>query len=163
MQILEGMVISTNNLLIRESMHQKYLRMGGNDPANIYQGFRNLEHRKLIRQSGDNYKFTKDGIKWLHRARVNHLQIHRLKWDHKWRVVIFDIPETLKRQRHAFRKRLKQLDFYMLQKSVFVCPFLCDEELGYITTYLEVGDYVNMLMADSIGFSEADIKKYYNL
>ena len=42
------------------------------------------------------------------------------KWDGKWRVVIFDIPEVNKRIRQALRETLKVLGFWPLQKSVWI-------------------------------------------
>ena len=34
------------------------------------------------------------------------------KWDGKWRIVLFDIPENNKRKRDVFRCCLKRLNFY---------------------------------------------------
>jgi len=42
------------------------------------------------------------------------------KWDGKWRVVIFDIEEINRSARDGLRKKLKELGFGMLQKSVFI-------------------------------------------
>ncbi len=42
------------------------------------------------------------------------------KWDGKWRIVIFDIPEANKRVRQVLRETLKVLEFWPLQKSVWV-------------------------------------------
>lgn len=44
-------------------------------------------------------------------------------WDHKWRLVIFDIPEKHRLARDVFRRRIKEMGFYQIQKSVFVYPF----------------------------------------
>src|SRR3990167_4036341 len=33
------------------------------------------------------------------------------KWDGKWRIVIFDIPETERRMRNFFRKKLAEIGF----------------------------------------------------
>lgn len=50
------------------------------------------------------------------------LVMQRKRWDKKWRVAIFDIQETNKRTRDILRKKLKELGFGMLQKSVFISP-----------------------------------------
>ena len=38
------------------------------------------------------------------------------KWDGKWRLVIFDIPEKFKNARGSLREKLKELEFYQCQK-----------------------------------------------
>jgi len=42
------------------------------------------------------------------------------KWDGKYRIVIFDIPEFLRRERNWLRLQLKILGYKLLQKSVFI-------------------------------------------
>ncbi len=58
-------------------------------------------------------------------------------WDGKWRIVMFDIPETNKKTRDILRSRLKVWEFQQLQKSVWITkkniiPILKDfiNELG---------------------------------
>lgn len=48
------------------------------------------------------------------------LKVRDEKWDGKWRIVIFDIPETNKRIRQALRETLRALEFWPLQKSVWI-------------------------------------------
>src|SRR3989344_7059632 len=45
------------------------------------------------------------------------------KWDGKWRLVIFDIPENKRELRDKFRTLLKKNNFYKLQHSVFFHPY----------------------------------------
>ena len=42
------------------------------------------------------------------------------KWDGKWRIVVFDIPESHRKVRSVLRSRLKLWKFKPLQKSVWV-------------------------------------------
>ena len=51
----------------------------------------------------------------------------------------------------------------MLQKSVFVMPYECREELGYICNELKVSNYVDVISADSVGFKEKEIRELFNL
>lgn len=48
--------------------------------------------------------------------------IQKKRWDKKWRVAIFDIQEVNKSTRDGLRKKLKELGFGMIQKSVFISP-----------------------------------------
>jgi len=152
------------DVMIRESMHYKHLRMGGYDPEKLYKGFKNLEGRGYIQNQAQGFRLTRAGIAWARGNKFNYLRLSDKPWDRKWRIVVFDIPEKpFKKQRDIFRSKLKSLGFYLLQKSVFVCPFVCEEELGYVTSHLEIGDYVDVIIADSIGFREEEIKKFYGL
>ena len=51
----------------------------------------------------------------------DYLKIDKPKiWDKKWRIVVFDIPEKQRGARDSLRTYLKKLDFYELQKSIFI-------------------------------------------
>jgi len=67
------------------------------------------------------------------------------KWDRKWRLVMFDIPHSLKKARDAFRKKLTALGFYGLQKSVFITPYPCENEIDFICSVFEIRRYVLIL------------------
>ena len=94
---------------------------------------------------------------------ARHPDFTKKKWDRKWRIVIFDIPEELHKNRNSFRAKIKNLGFYMLQRSVFVFPYPCEEELNELCSRLNISDYVDVIRADSIGFKEKEIKKYFDI
>ena len=83
-------------------------------------------------------------------------------WDEKWRIVIFDIPETLKGKREILRFRLKGLGFYELQKSVFVYPFNCYNEIEYIVEFYQIRKFVRFIVADFID-NELHLKEHFGL
>ena len=83
--------------------------------------------------------------------RIDEMNIQRqVRWDKKWRIVIFDIPERRKGLRDVFRARLLQLGFLELQKSVFVCPYPCADEIEFIVEYYQASSHVRMIVAESI-------------
>lgn len=82
------------------------------------------------------------------------------KWDNKWRIVLFDIPEAKKRARDAFKCRLVQLDFRLIQKSVYILPYPCEKELQYIVSVYEITQYVKFIVADYIDGQDELIKDY---
>lgn len=148
---------------VRESLQYKMIRIGGLDPKKVRIGFKNLERRKLIKIKNDNVAFTNRGFQWLEKSKFSKLRIKKQKWDKKWRIVIFDIPEDFRKQRNTFRFKLKSLGFYLLQESVFVYPFPCEEELGFLASYLNITDYIDIMVAESIGFKEKEIKEFFGL
>ena len=83
-------------------------------------------------------------------------------WDRKWRIVTFDIPEKYKKAREAIRKHLDDLGFYKLQKSVFVFPFECQDEVDFIIEYFDVRSFVRLVLAEKID-NELHLRKIFNI
>ena len=147
----------------RESWHYKDLRIGGFDPHIVYQRVNNLKQRGILRSEGrGRFVFTKEGVRWAQLSAQKYLPLNR-QWDRKWRVVIFDIPQEFHRNRVALRRKLKNHGFYMLQKSVFVYPYPCEEELGYIGGELEVSNYIDIITAEEIGFREKELRRHFDI
>jgi len=84
------------------------------------------------------------------------------KWDGKWRLVIFDIPDKKKLAREVLRCKLKELGFYLLQESVFIHPYPCEKEIEVVKSVYEIWPYVNLIIADKID-TEDKLKKKFNL
>ena len=51
----------------------------------------------------------------------------------------------------------------MIQKSVFIFPYPCEEEISDVANKLKVGDYVDLIIADSAGFKEKEFLKVFDL
>ncbi len=83
-------------------------------------------------------------------------------WDKKWRVVVFDIPENLRKARDVVRQYLKQFGFYQLQKSVFVIPYECKDELDFLIELYDVRKYVRQFIATGVD-NELHLKDIFNL
>lgn len=49
------------------------------------------------------------------------------KWDRRWRVVIFDIPERRKNIRDRLRLFMSEYGFARLQDSVWIYPYDCED------------------------------------
>ena len=84
------------------------------------------------------------------------------RWDKKWRLVIFDIPERFKNAREALRKKLKELGFVELQKSVWALPYPCENEIKFLAEFFEVSRHVRLLTVEKISM-DADLKLHFEL
>mgnify|MGYP001608535425 CR=1 FL=1 len=84
------------------------------------------------------------------------------KWDGLWRIVLFDIPEDKKKGMDALAGRLKKLGFVTLQKSVFVHPYECADEINFITELFKIRPYVRIIRSQDIG-NASDLKKRFEL
>lgn len=86
------------------------------------------------------------------------------RWDGLWRVVFFDIPEKYKTARIALRDKLLALGFFQYQKSVYIYPYPCQDEVDFVVEYFEVRRYVRLgVLADVTNEAELflrfDLKK----
>lgn len=96
-------------------------------------------------------KLTQEGKTRALFMNYEHLKLPKAdRWDKKWRVVLFDIPEDRKRSRDALRKKLVELGFQELQKSVLVYPYPCQDELDFVLEYLNLRQYVRVIVATDI-------------
>ena len=85
-----------------------------------------------------------------------------IPWDHKWRVIIFDIPEESRDLRDRFRKLLKTYNFKKLQQSVFISPYaLSREAIAYLKETGLIG-YIRILKVEEID-DDKDLIKYFGL
>ncbi|EKE16263.1 MAG: hypothetical protein ACD_11C00024G0031 [uncultured bacterium] len=82
------------------------------------------------------------------------------KWDKKWRIVIFDIPEKDKVFRNILREHLKELNFFKLQNSVFISPHPFEEMISELTRLYSSEQYVRIITAIKID-DEYKIKKHF--
>lgn len=71
-------------------------------------------------------------------------------WDKLWRLIIFDIPKHMKKEREVFRTKLRHLGFYLLQKSVYIFPYNCSDEIDFLIEFLNVRPYVRQLVVKEI-------------
>lgn len=99
------------------------------------------------------------------RALTYHFQemkIGKMDWDGKWRIVIFDIPEKIRKGRDALREKLKSLSFYELQKSVFVFPYECKDEIDFLIEFFNLKRYVRYGILEKID-NDLHLRKVFGL
>ncbi|MBI2451357.1 MAG: hypothetical protein HYV52_03465 [Parcubacteria group bacterium] len=94
---------------------------------------------------------------------LNEMSIKKPKtWDKKWRIILFDIPENRKKIREALRFHLQRLGFRQLQKSVFVYPYPCDDEVDFLIEFYQIKSFVRKMFAVSID-NELYFKQKFSL
>ena len=132
------------------------------------QAFWRLKKNRLIitNQKSDGtfvVKLTEKGKRKIKEFRFADMEIPiPKKWDGKWRIVIFDIPNKRNAGREALRSKIKELDFYQLQKSVWAFPYPCEAEIEFITELFRLYPYVQIIEATRIK-NDANLRKYYGL
>lgn len=136
--------------------------------AQIRNSINHLRKQKLIEYISDKngktiVKVTAKGETRLRAFDIELMEIKKPKrWDGKWRLVMFDIPMRFTKGREALRFHLKKLNFFQFQKSAWIYPYPCEDEIIFIADFFKVGKYVEILAVDSV-LRDANIKKYFNL
>lgn len=124
----------------------------GLTPKNLSQTIYRLKKRKLIniKTSGGKtiIELTENGIRKKIEGELNNAKIPKPAfWDEKWRIVFFDIPENHKKSRHSLRNKLKHLGFIQFQKSVWIYPYNCHNEINFLAETLDVSQYLTLITA----------------
>ncbi len=134
----------------------------------LNRSIRKLYESKLIdirQESGGVWKMTltEKGRKRVLQYDLQKISITKPKqWDRKWRMVLFDIPETKKKNRDAIRYWLKKWKFYQLQASVFVSPYECRDEFDFLMEIHGMRKYVRYATLLEID-NEEHLKQIFQL
>lgn len=111
----------------------------------------NLERKGLISISNEEVNLTSHGKYLLNNLTCEEIEIVKgNRWDRIWHVVIYDIPNEKNRERSYFRMILRKLGFIKIQKSVWVIPWECREEVAIIAHQLKLSNFVLYLKTDHL-------------
>ncbi len=122
----------------------------------LWHSFRHLKKSRSLEYVGEKngeviYRLTKGGEVKLRAFALETLAIQNpAKWDGKWRVVVFDIPEKYRRARKAIHKKMVDMGFYPMQKSVLAHPFPCEHEIEFIKDFFNIKPYVDILLVSEM-------------
>lgn len=127
-----------------------------------------IKRQKLIEYISDKngktiVKITKKGETKLRAFDIELMKINKpKKWDGKWRLVMFDIPMRFTKGREALRFHLKDLNFFQFQKSAWIYPYPCEDEIIFIADFFGVGKCVEVLTIKNI-LRDEKLKKHFHL
>ena|SRR3989338_1246315 len=94
--------------------------------------------------------------------KFDEMKIEKKDWDGKWRLLIFDIPEKIRQGRNSLREKIKQIGFYELQKSAFIFPYNCKDEIDFIIEFYRLRKYARFAVLESID-NEKHLKQIFSL
>lgn len=78
------------------------------------------------------------------------LKNQKKKWDGRWRMVVFDVPERRRRTRNRLRAVMLEIGFVRLQDSVWVYPYDCEDFIALLKAELKIGKDVLYAIVDTI-------------
>ncbi len=85
-----------------------------------------------------------------------------IKWDGKWRIVIFDVWENTRSKRNLLRMEIKEFGFIQLQRSVWIYPYECAEFIELLKTDLSFGKNIRYMIVEELDHDEK-LRKYFKL
>lgn len=140
-------------LILKPKYKKDYRKWQKFDPNRLKQTINRLKDRGMVTvvEEGNQaiVKIAKEGKEELLRYDLDRMRIKRpVRWDKKWRFVIFDIPNEKRTVSDLFRRKLKDLDFFHLQRSIFVHPFPCEKEIKFLRVIWEIEPFVRYLVVD---------------
>jgi DNA-binding transcriptional regulator PaaX len=136
--------------ILDKPLYRYYKKLGKDAREQEYKrllGYMNREGLVVYNTSDINgIKLTQAGVKRGEKVDLDQLIIPKpLKWDRQWRVVFFDIPESNKSARDCLTRKLKDIGFLQLQKSAWIHPFPCHDEVAAIAEQYGVRKYVTFI------------------
>jgi DNA-binding PadR family transcriptional regulator len=137
-------------------------------PKKVYDTFYRLLKSGYIIAERKNHdliiRLTEKGKRAAGWLQVDALKIKRpKKWDGKYRLVIFDISQLKRIYRDALRGKLRELGFVKLQKSVWLHPFDCRDEIALLREFFGLNEKeMRLIIAEDIG-NDKWIRKIFQI
>lgn len=146
-KIAEGI---TNLLTYKETVGKNYKR-----------DLDRLAKKGLITLGGEEIKLSPAGKKLLKDYAHNIISINTPDiWDENWHLISYDIPEELKKERDRLRRKLMELGFTNIHKSLWLYPYDCKEEVAVFAHSLGVSSHVIYLITNHIPEQQKYKNKY---
>lgn len=120
-----------------------------------------LEQKFILEQSG-RLTITDKGRSVLGTAVTETRMLLGTKWDGKWRIVVFDIPEKYGVLRKLVRDVLKRAGFALLQRSVWIFPYECDELVQLIQRESKLSSHILYGVLERIE-GDRNLRKHFRL
>ena len=123
-----------------------------------------LKKMKFIIEHGHKLSITEKGADALGDAihATAALLQNGTRWDGRWRIVVFDIPEKYRLLRNHVRNILKRAGFVQLQQSVWVFPHDCKELVQLIQRESALSKFILYGVLERIE-SEERLKKLFRI
>ena len=120
---------------------------------------------EFIERDGKKYvQLTEKGKKILdlNREKLKLIGNKPKKWDRRYRLVMFDIPEKRRKLRKLLCFEMQEVGFLRIQDSVWVYPFDCEEFIALLKADLHIGKDVLYAVVEEIE-NDKWIRKHFNL
>lgn len=133
-------------------------------PAYVTKTVGKLHRQGLVyvfEQNGEEVvRLTEKGQRMLLRYQLKEKRLKKWKWDHKWRLLIFDIEEKRRSARDRARHDMLSFGFIRLQDSVWVYPYECEEVVTLLKAQYKIGKEMLYIVTDNLEGDDVLKKKF---
>jgi len=120
-----------------------------------------LVQKGLLTWDNKKLRITPKGEKELQGLSVPGFKLPKpRRWDGKWRVLIFDIPEQRKGLRDKLRRTLRIIGFARLQDSVWIYPYDCEDFVTLLKADFKIGKDLLYMIVDTLEYDTPLRKKF---
>lgn len=166
--VVGTVIVAANSPYFVPNVIKRYEKLKRYPKRKVSDTFYRLRRQGLIEIQTVNRQIyislTPEGKKKAGIFQIDKLKITRPKrWDKKWRLLMFDIPQEKKISREALRGKLKELGFRQLQKSVWAYPFECRAEMELLQDFFGLSKKeMRLITAENIG-EDSGLRQEFNL
>ena len=122
-----------------------------------------LVQRGFLAWEGKKLRLTAKGERRLRLLELHDYQIKKPKrWDKRWRVLIFDIPEKRKGLRDKVRRTLATVGFVRLKESVWIYPYDCEDLITLLKADFRIGRDMLYMIVDTLEYDDP-VRTRFNL
>lgn len=118
--------------------------------SELSQALKRLRERGLVEENRVDTHNILLKLTDLGREALGEDEFDESKWDGKWRIVIFDIPEQKRIIRDMFRRKLKHWGFKSWQQSVWVTKNNVTEKLRNSIKELGLEGWIAVVESDNV-------------
>jgi hypothetical protein len=160
-----GVVITAPNAVQALSLLLKKSKVQNSNNEKI---MKELKRQSLVHitQTDQEFKLTitPAGAHRLQQVIIDELRVPKpQKWDHKWRMVAFDVPIRQSKERAQFTSKLQGLGFKMIQKSMWAHPFPCFEIIEQLAGHYNLARYCTLFEIDRLDdLSAQKLVRHFN-
>ncbi|MDO8564876.1 MAG: hypothetical protein Q7R88_02680 [bacterium] len=152
---LAGSIYKMYKILDRQEQRKKYRTILNARTRLLAQGF--------LMQRGKFLELTAKGEKLLeYWERLEYRLSTPEKWDGKWRILIFDIPEKRKYLREKLRNTLRSIGFKWLQDSGWVYPYDCEDFIALLKADFKIGKDLLYVIGEAVE-NDRKLRDYFGV
>ncbi|MHB1086696.1 MAG: hypothetical protein ACYCZ0_03020 [Minisyncoccota bacterium] len=126
----------------------------------IDRSFSRLLKGGYLRLENGRARVTEKGEAELRRLQSYQIISEPRRWDNKWRVLIFDIPEYRKSTREKLRRTVENIGFVRLQDSVWIYPHDCEDLITLLKADFKIGKDILYMIVESLEADGAIRKRF---
>ncbi|NBV78119.1 CRISPR-associated endonuclease Cas2 [bacterium] len=142
-----------------------YMPGTGRRKTNVERSLKRLIERGLLEEVGKgasrSVRLTKQGELLVAKIELGKARLTTSrKWDGRWRVVVFDVPEKRRAARDRLRSVLKMIGFAKVQSSVWIYPYECEDIVRLIKANFILGREVLYVVAEEVEGGERYFRRF---